>query len=47
MRGYKSVNHMAVSDMNINIMIVRGYRKRYRNIIKAFYRQRKAEQGGV
>lgn len=35
----KQVNDMIVSDEDINIMIVKKPKRRYRQIIKAFYKR--------
>lgn len=37
----KPVNDMAVSDEHLNIIILKKPKRRYRQIIKAYYRRRK------
>lgn len=36
---YKSVNDMVVSDEHIRIMILKKPKKRYRTIIRTFYKR--------
>ncbi len=38
--GYKSVNYMCVIDNDFRIMIIKKPKRRYRTIIRAFYRWR-------
>lgn len=41
----KPVNDMAVSDEHLNIVILKKSKRRYRQIIKAYYRR--AQKKGV
>ena len=40
----KHINDMVVSDESMDILILKGFRKRYRTIIREFYKTRKRKQ---